>query len=45
MAKYMKPVPINVEKPLNTEFSLIITPPQSLPVKNVAAHMAGYLLR
>ena len=36
MAKYMKPVPINVEKPPNTDISLIITPSLSLPVKNVA---------
>ena len=45
MAKYIKPVPINVEKPPNTDISLIITPPVSLPVKIVAAYMAGYLLR
>ena len=45
MAKYIKPVPINVEKPPNTDISLIITPPLSLPVKNVAAYMAGYVLR
>ena len=45
MAKYMKPVPINVKNPPNTNISLIITPPLSLPVKNVATYMAGYLLR
>ena len=45
MAKYIKPVPRNVEKPPTTEVALLITPPLSLPTKNVAAYLAGYILR
>ena len=42
--KYMKSVPINVEKPPNPDF----TDHNSISVfasQNVAAYMAGYLLR
>ena len=45
MAKYIKPVPRNVEKPPTTDVALLITPPLSLPTKNVAAYLAGYILR
>ena len=33
MAKYIKPVPRNVEKPPTTDAALLITPPLSLPAK------------
>ena len=45
MAKYIKPVQRNVEKPPTTDVALLITPPLSLPTKNVAAYLAGYILR
>ena len=45
MAKYIKPVPRNVEKPPTTDVALLITPPLSLPTKNVAAYLAGYILQ
>ena len=45
MAKYIKPVPRNVEKPPTTDVALLVTPPLSLPTKNVAAYLAGYILR
>ena len=42
MAKYIKPLPRNVEKPPTTDVALLITPPLSLPTKNVAAYLAGH---
>ena len=45
MAKYIKPVPRNVEKPPTTDVALLITPSLSLPTKNVAAYLAGYILQ
>ena len=45
MAKYIKPVPRNVEKPPTTDVALLITPPLFLPTKNVAAYLAGYILQ
>ena len=45
MAKYIKPVPRNVEKPPTTDVALLLTPPLSLPTKNVAAYLAGYILQ
>ena len=45
MAKYIKPVPRNVEKPPTTDVALLITPPLSLPTKNVAAYLAGHILQ
>ena len=44
MAKYIKPVPRNVEKPPTTDVALLTTPPLSLPIKN-AAYLAGYILQ
>ena len=34
-----------LKKPPTTEVALLITPPLSLPTKNVAAYLAGYILR
>ena len=45
MAKYVKPVATNVEKLLTTDVALGIIPPLSIPTKNVAAYLSGYLLR
>ena len=45
VAKYIKPVPRNVEKPPTTDVALLITPPLSLPTKNVPACLAGYILQ
>ena len=45
MAKYIKPVPRNVEKPPTTDVALLITPALSLPTNNVAAYLAGYILQ
>ena len=45
MAKYVKPVATNVEKLLTTDVALVIIPPLSIPTKNVAAYLSGYLLR
>ena len=44
MAKYVKPVATNVEKLLTTDVALVIIPPLSIPTKNVAAYLSGYLL-
>ena len=44
-AKYIKPVPRNVQKPPTTDVALLITPPLSLPTKSVAAYLAGYILQ
>ena len=38
-------MPRNVEKPLTTDVALLITAPLSLPTKNVAAYLAGYILQ
>ena len=38
-------MPRNVEKPPTTDVALLITPPLSLPTKNVAAYLAGYILQ
>ena len=43
MAKYVKPVATNVEKLPTTYVALVITPPMSIPTKNVAAYLSGYL--
>ena len=45
MAKYIKPVLRNVEKPPTTDVAFLITPPLSLPTKSVATYLAGYILR
>ena len=44
MAKYIKPVQRNVEKP-PTDVALPITSPLFLLTKNVAAYLAGYILQ
>ena len=45
MAKYIKPLPSDIEKPAGTDISMVIHPSLSLPTKNVATYIAGYLLR
>ena len=45
MAKYVKPAATHVEKLPTTDVALIITPPVSIPTKNVAAYLSGYLLQ
>ena len=45
MAKYARPAPCNIEKPQGTDVAMLIKPPMALPTKNVAAYMAGYLLK
>ena len=44
MAKYIKTGQTDVEKPQITDVAMVTVVPSSLPTKNVAAYLAGYLL-
>ena len=44
MAKYIKTGQTDVEKPQITDVVMVTAVPSSLPTKNVAAYLAGYLL-
>ena len=44
MARYVKPVHTDVKKPQTSYVAIVTAAPSSLPTKNVAAYLAGYLL-
>ena len=44
IAKYIKTAQTDVEKPQITDVAMVTAIPLSLPTKNVAAYLAGYLL-
>ena len=44
MAKYIKTGQTDVKKPQITDVPMVTAVPSSLPTKNVAAYLAGYLL-
>ena len=45
MAKYRKPIPVGIEKPLTTDIPMVIQPPSFIPSQSVVAYLAGDLLR
>ena len=36
---------MDIEKSTTTDIAMVIVPPPSLPTQNIAAYLAGYLLR
>ena len=44
MVKYIKTGKTDVEKPQITDVAMVTAVPSSLPIQNVAAYLAGYLL-
>ena len=41
----VKPPITDIEKSVTTDIAMVIVPPPSLPTQNIAAYLAGYLLR